>query len=151
MTDIVDSKTRSRMMSGIKGKNTKPEVKIRKALFAKGLRYRLHEKKLPGRPDLVFPKYRAVVFVNGCFWHGHGCSRFKWPSTNTNFWKTKITRNKSRDLESAKKLKELGWRVLTVWECATRGPNRWDWHNLIDEITAWIESGPQSKDIFEKQ
>lgn len=138
-------------MSGIRGKDTKPEVRIRKALFARGLRYRLHDKRLPGKPDLVFPKYKAVIFVHGCFWHGHGCSQFKWPATNVDFWKTKISRNKDRDLVSVKELNDLGWRVLTVWECTTRGTKRWEWEDLIGEIARWVESSSQTKDLSEKR
>lgn len=136
-------------MSGIRSKNTKPEVRIRKALFAEGFRYRLHEKKLPGKPDLVFPKYRAAVFVHGCFWHGHDCSLFKWPASNVEFWKTKISGNMSRDLKSTKELETLGWRVLTVWECATKGPKKWEWNKLIIEISSWIVSRSPTKNICE--
>ena len=97
MTDVVDSKTRSRMMSNIRDRNTKPEIKIRQALHAKGFRYRLHDKKLPGKPDLVFPKYKAVIQINGCFWHGHSCPLFKWPLTRVEFWQNKIGGNIKRD------------------------------------------------------
>ena len=108
MADIVDKKTRSKMMAGIKGKNTKPEMLIRKALFAKGLRYRLHDKNLPGKPDLVFPKYKAVIFVQGCFWHGHDCHLFKWPTSNKEYWRNKINRNREVD-----KLKIVPYTGLT--------------------------------------
>ena len=93
MTDVVNKQTRSRMMSGIKSKNTKPELIIRKALFKKGFRFKLHDKSLPGKPDLVLPKYDAVIFIHGCFWHQHNCHLFKWPSTRPEFWETKIHRN----------------------------------------------------------
>jgi DNA mismatch endonuclease (patch repair protein) len=115
--DIVDPATRSRMMAGIKSKDTKPEVFLRKALHSQGLRYRLGGCGLPGKPDLVFPSRKAVVFVHGCFWHRHECERFKWPQGNEAFWKTKLEANAERDMRMKAALKMLGWRVLTVWEC----------------------------------
>ena len=121
MPDIVDPETRSRMMSNIRGKDTKPELLIRHALHAKGLRYRLHVKDIPGRPDMVFPRFRAVVFVHGCFWHGHDCSLFHLPGTRTKYWKEKIEKNRKRDNEVAAMLLDSGWRYLVVWECAIRG------------------------------
>lgn len=150
MADIVDKKTRSRMMSGIKGKNTKPEIKIRKALFAKGFRYRLHAKKLPGKPDLVFPKHRAAIFVHGCFWHGHGCSLFKWPTSNEVFWEKKITGNKNKDVLNVENLEELGWRVLIVWECAVRGPHKLGLEIAVERISQWITSESSSLEIRER-
>ena len=117
MTDIVDAPTRSRMMAGIRGKDTKPEVFLRKALHAQGLRYRLGGAGLPGKPDLVFPSRRTVVFVHGCFWHRHECKYFKWPRSNEAFWKTKLNGNAARDARVKSELQKLGWRVLTVWEC----------------------------------
>lgn len=107
-------------MARIGGKNTEPEVQLRRALFALGLRYRLHVRDLPGRPDMVFPRYRAVVFVNGCFWHGHGCRLFKWPKGNSAFWRTKITGNILRDRRVRRRLASAGWRTFTVWECSIR-------------------------------
>lgn len=138
------------MMSGIGSKNTKPEVQVRKALFARGFRYRLHEKKLPGKPDLVFPKYRAVIFIHGCFWHGHGCSLFRWPSSNIHFWKTKITHNQERDHTVIEELSNMGWRVLTVWECAIKGYGKWAWSELIDNISEWLISSSIFLNIDEK-
>ncbi len=108
------------MMAGIRGKNTTPELQIRKALHAQGLRFRLHSKALPGKPDLVFPRYRTVVFVHGCFWHGHLCSIFKWPKSNQEFWKNKIESNQKRDAFVKEQLGALGWQQLTVWECLIR-------------------------------
>jgi DNA mismatch endonuclease (patch repair protein) len=108
-------------MRAIKSANTKPEILVRKALHAAGFRFRLHSKNLPGKPDIVLPKYRTVIFVHGCFWHGHDCEYFKVPKTRTEFWLNKITENKRRDKINADKLIELGWRVLVVWECDTRG------------------------------
>lgn len=120
MTDIVDSATRSRMMAGIQGKNTQPELFLRKALHAMGFRYRLGGKGLPGKPDIVFPKRRIVIFVHGCFWHMHECKYFKWPATNPQFWREKLEGNVQRDRRVAVELQSKGWTVLTVWECELR-------------------------------
>lgn len=120
MTDIVDAATRSRMMAGIKSKDTTPELFLRKALHAQGLRYRLGGSGLPGKPDLVFASRQAVVFVHGCFWHQHDCKYFKWPSSNAELWKAKLDTNASRDRRVQDELAKLGWRVLTVWECELR-------------------------------
>lgn len=114
--------TRSRMMAGIRGRNTRPEMRLRGALHALGLRYRLHARKLPGRPDLVFPRFRAVVFVHGCFWHRHaGCRLTTTPATNAVFWQTKFDGNVERDARNVAALKAAGWRVAVVWECCLRG------------------------------
>ncbi len=137
MADVVDPATRSRMMSGIRGKNTKPELMIRKALHARGFRYRLHC-KLPGKPDLCLPKYRAVIFVHGCFWHGHDCHLFKWPSTRPEFWREKIARNKAVDAAAEAKLLADGWRVATVWECALKGRARLDLENITNRLGDWV-------------
>ena len=116
MTDIVDKQTRSRMMAGIKGKDTKPELVLRRALHARGFRYRLHSKNVPGRPDLVFPKHHAIVFVHGCFWHRHeGCRYTTTPSTRPEFWQAKFDANVNRDGAVQGQLLEAGWRVATVW------------------------------------
>lgn len=120
MVDTVDSATRSRIMAQVHGINTGPEIALRTALFARGLRYRLHRKDLPGKPDLVFPRHRVVVFVHGCLWHWHGCARSRMPETNTKYWQTKIARNQARDREHVAALTALDWRVLTVWECALK-------------------------------
>ena len=117
MADNHTKEVRSRNMSKIRSTNTKPEVIVRKYLFSKGFRYRKNDKRYPGKPDIVLPKYRAVVFVNGCFWHMHNCSRSKLPKSNLEYWKPKIKRNVERDAENYKKLKEMGWRVFIVWEC----------------------------------
>ncbi len=105
------------MMSGIRGKDTKPEMIIRRGLHARGFRFRLHDRTLPGKPDLVFPKYRAVIFVHGCFWHGHECHLFKWPKTRVEFWREKIEGNRARDVRVALELRGSGWDVIEVWEC----------------------------------
>lgn len=120
MTDVVDKDTRSRMMSGIRGRNTHPEILVRSLLHASGFRFRLHVKNLPGKPDIVLPKYKAVVLVHGCFWHGHGCRFFKWPTTRPEFWRTKIERNRENDGKAVAALVAGGWRVAIVWECALR-------------------------------
>lgn len=121
MADVVDQQTRSRMMAGIRGKNTKPELLLRRALHARGFRYRLHGRDVPGKPDLVLPKHQAVVFVHGCFWHHHqGCRFATTPSTRPDFWQAKFTANRSRDAKVASMLTRDGWRIATVWECALR-------------------------------
>ena len=112
-------------MSRIAGKDTKPEELVRKYLFSKGFRYRKNVRKLPGTPDLVLPKYRAVIFVNGCFWHGHeGCKYFVWPKSNAEFWRLKIETNISRDQRKKDQLRDMGWNVMIVWECELRLPKR---------------------------
>ena len=147
MTDVVDKKTRSRMMSGIKGKDTKPELLVRKGLFSKGFRYRLHDKRLPGKPDLVFPKYNAVIFVHGCFWHGHGCILFKWPRTRKTFWRDKITGNRARDEKNVSALLSDGWRVLQIWECALKGAKRKKIDVIISRAEKWLTGKPKHAEI----
>ena len=116
--DVHDKKTRSYNMSQIKGKNTKPEELVRKYLFSQGFRYRKNDKRLPGSPDVVLPKYKTIIFVNGCFWHGHeGCKYFVWPKSNEEFWKNKIQTNISRDERKIAALESQGWKVVVVWEC----------------------------------
>ena len=124
MSDIVDRATRSRMMSGIRAKNTRPEIFLRKGLHAFGFRYRLHAKDIPGKPDVVIPKYNALIEVYGCFWHGHGCHYSKTPTTNVRFWKNKIIENRNRDKRNLGMQIEAGWRCLVVWECAIRMTQR---------------------------
>ena len=117
MADNHSKETRSYNMSHIRSKNSKPEELVRKYLFSKGFRYRKNVRSLPGCPDIVLPKYKTVVFVNGCFWHKHDCPRFVWPSSNEEYWRPKILRNVERDQQNAERLKAMGWRVITVWEC----------------------------------
>jgi DNA mismatch endonuclease (patch repair protein) len=125
MTDVHDKKTRSFNMSQIKGKDTKPEMLVRKFLFSNGIRYKLHDKKLPGKPDLVFPKYKKIVFIHGCFWHGHeGCKYFVIPKTRTEWWLNKINRNKDKDAESIMELKKRGWGIISIWECELKPDKR---------------------------
>lgn len=120
MADIVDAVSRSRMMAGIKDKNTRPEKAVRSGLHRLGLRFRLNGSGLSGRPDLVLRKHRTVVFVHGCFWHAHCCSAFHLPASNTDFWRTKLTANVARDARCIEQLHDLQWRTLIVWECAVR-------------------------------
>jgi len=129
------------MMSGIRGRNTKPEIIIRQALHARGFRFRLHVKSLPGKPDLVLPKYKAVVFVHGCFWHGHACRYFKVPKTRPDFWLEKIEKNQLRDQLQVSSLMALGWRVSIVWECALRSMKRENSSVFIDSLTQWLIKG----------
>lgn len=118
MADVHDKQTRSYNMSQIKGKNTKPEILVRKFLFSKGFRYRLHVRNLPGKPDIVLPKYKTIIFINGCFWHGHiGCRYFVLPKTRTEWWSYKIEATKIRDKEALTKLAESDWNTITIWEC----------------------------------
>lgn len=137
------------MMSGIKAKDTKPELIIRKALHAAGFRYRLHVKTLPGKPDLVFPKYKAVIFIHGCFWHGHDCRYFKIPQTRTSFWLNKIRGNKARDLAQQAQLEQQGWRVMIIWECAIRHLQKSKSIILIDYVIDWLIMDASCKEIDE--
>jgi DNA mismatch endonuclease (patch repair protein) len=140
MSDIVSPDVRSRMMSGIKSKNTKPELILRRGLHRLGFRYRLHDHRLPGKPDMVFPRYQAVIFAHGCFWHGHSCHLFKWPSTREKFWHEKISRNKELDRMNMLRLKDLGWRIAIVWECALKGKYRIDREEVIKICADWLQS-----------
>lgn len=141
MPDVVDAATRSRMMSGIRGKNTKPEMLLRRGLHARGLRYRLHARDLPGSPDMVFPARRAVLFVHGCFWHGHDCHLFRIPGSRPDFWRTKIERNREVDRRAVDALREAGWRVAVVWECALKGRTRRDPVAVLDACALWAREG----------
>jgi len=138
MTDVVSKEIRSKNMAAVRSKNTKPELLIRKGLHRRGFRFSLHERKLPGKPDIVLPKYRAVIFINGCFWHRHDCHLFKWPSTRKEFWHAKIKGNKARDIGAVKQLKSMGWRVLTVWECSMKGRTRLQEGDLFSRVSDWI-------------
>lgn len=131
--DIVDKPTRSRMMAGIRSKNTKPEMVVRRFLHGMGFRYRLHRKDLPGTPDLVFSKRKTVIFVHGCFWHGHDCRYFKLPGTRTEFWMDKISANKARDARSQSALRKAGWHVIVIHECEIRDDTGWQ-DRLLQEL-----------------
>lgn len=148
MVDIVDTSTRSRIMASIKGRDTKPEILIRKLLHKIGFRFRLHVKELPGRPDIVLKKYKAVIFINGCFWHGHtGCHLFKIPATRTDFWEEKINKNQLNDIKSIKLLLDNGWRVCLVWECSVRGAKK-DLNKVINSISNWLLSDIVFTEIY---
>lgn len=147
MVDVVPAHVRSKMMAGIRGKNTKPELILRKALFSRGFRYRLHDVRLPGKPDLVFPSRRSVIFVNGCFWHGHTCSLFKWPSSNADFWRRKIERNAELDRKWREDLSRSHWRVLYVWECSLKGRHKIPFSALVDRVERWLDRGPRYLEI----
>lgn len=143
--DVVDQVTRSRMMSGIRGKNTKPELALRRQLHALGMRYRLHSKKLPGHPDMVFQKWRTVVFVHGCFWHLHGCRLSKMPTTRREFWNKKLSGNRARDAKTIAMLLDAGWRCVVVWECALRGKSgRENLPDLANKLATWIRGGKEN-------
>lgn len=148
MSDVFSTEKRSEIMSHVKSKDTKPELIIRKALYARGFRYRLHDKKLPGKPDLVLNKYNAVIFINGCFWHGHkGCGRSRLPSSRKVYWHTKIKRNIERDMETIKSLSDSGHRILIIWECSLEGKNKLPFDELMDEVEQWLHDGSQLKEI----
>ncbi|KRG75785.1 hypothetical protein ABB30_11115 [Stenotrophomonas ginsengisoli] len=127
---------RSRMMRGIRGSNTQPELQVRTALHARGFRYRLNAKDLPGRPDIVLPKWKTVIFVHGCFWHAHqGCRYFRIPATRTEFWEQKLAANAARDARQIEQLLAMGWRVLAVWECALKNKNA----TALEKVVAFVE------------
>jgi DNA mismatch endonuclease (patch repair protein) len=135
------------MMSGIRTKNTKPEILVRAGLHAMGFRYRLHPTDIPGKPDIWFPKYRAAVFVHGCFWHGHDCSLFKKPSTRREFWQIKIDKNRNRDAIVEKLLADRGLRRLGIWECAVRGPGRIGLEETLARAAEWLRGGNERGEI----
>ncbi|RDI99460.1 DNA mismatch endonuclease Vsr [Dyella solisilvae] len=137
MADTVDKATRSRIMARVRSKNTTQELRLRHALHARGLRYRLHDATLPGTPDLVLPGPKTVVFVNGCQWHWHGCTRSRMPATNRPYWEAKIARNQARDQANLNALVALGWRVLIVWECALKSSLL---DSTADEGAEWIRT-----------
>jgi len=136
MTDVHSKEVRSYNMSQIKGKNTKPELIVRSFLHQNGFRYRLHSKDLPGKPDIVLKKYKTVVFIHGCFWHGHkGCKYFVVPKTRTQWWLDKINRNKAKDTESNNVLIDQNWKIITIWECELKkGKIETTLNNLLNEL-----------------
>lgn len=137
--DTVDAKTRSRIMASVKQHDTGPEVRLRKYLHRLGYRYKLNVKTLPGSPDLVFPKYRAVLFVHGCFWHSHKCKYSSIPATRTEFWTKKFITNQERDRRKTDELINKGWRVMIVWECAIKG-RRNNMEEVASTIAIWLKS-----------
>lgn len=138
MADVHTPEQRSYNMSRIHGKNTKPEELVRKYLFAQGFRYRKNDVRLPGKPDIVLPKYKTVIFVNGCFWHGHeGCKYFVWPKSNEQFWRNKIEGNISRDQRNIMHLNESGWKVIVIWECELKKAN---FPKTMDKLVEQLKS-----------
>lgn len=133
-------------MSGIRAKNTKPEILVRKLLHRRGFRFRLHVRNLPGKPDIVLPKHRAIVLVHGCFWHGHDCQLFKLPATRPEFWKEKIKSNRVRDNQIRALLLSSGWRVAVVWECATRGADA-NIEQIAYRLADWLLSNEKEIEI----
>ncbi|MBA4132925.1 MAG: very short patch repair endonuclease [Hyphomicrobium sp.] len=147
MADTVSPEVRSRMMSGIRGRDTRPEMILRKGLHAAGFRFRLHDRALPGRPDMVFPRRRAVLFAHGCFWHGHDCHLFRWPASREEFWRTKIGRNREVDQRAAEQLGAAGWRHGVVWECALKGRTRLPLADVIEACASWLRSDVPTLEI----
>jgi len=146
--DTVDKATRSKIMSKVGQKGTGPEMKLRRALHAKGFRYRVNVKKLPGSPDLVFKKYKAVIFVHGCFWHRHkGCKYATMPSTRKEFWSAKFEANIARDKKNVDELLEMGWRVLVVWECVLKKKKEMGFDEAIESIAKWLGSDAERGEI----
>ena len=141
MTDVVDAATRSRMMSGIRRRDTKIEVSVRRALHARGFRYRVDVAGLPGRPDIVLPRWNAVVLIHGCFWHRHDCGLCRIPATRPDFWREKLDRNRIRDQQNLLKLQREGWRVATVWECAIRGKGTSAPEAVAAQLGDWLPTG----------
>jgi DNA mismatch endonuclease (patch repair protein) len=147
MADVVTAAVRSRMMAGIGGKNTKPELILRKGLHAQGFRFRVHRRDLPGTPDIVLPRYRAALFAHGCFWHGHDCHLFSVPGTRTDFWLAKIARNQEVDRKAQEALALTGWRRGVVWECALKGKTRLPPGNVISICAKWLKSGGEQLEV----
>ena len=150
MADVVDAATRSRMMSKIRSQDTKPELLVRRHLHARGLRYILGGAGLPGRPDLVFPRWKVAVFVHGCFWHWHACHLSRLPASNRKFWRAKLNINQTRDAVSLLSLLSAGWRVATIWECSLRGTVALQQLNRkMDLVSNWIKSPRTRKRVLE--
>ncbi len=147
LTDTVPLQVRSRIMASVRGKNTQPELLLRRHLHQAGYRYRLHAKNLPGKPDLVFPRLCAILFVNGCFWHGHDCYRFSWPKTRESFWREKILGNMERDKRNQQELALLGWRVGIVWGCALQGKYKLGINETTEKCIRWLESSTKTFSI----
>ena len=134
-------------MSGIRGKDTRPELAIRRGLHARGFRFRLHSEKVAGKPDLILPRWRSAIFVHGCFWHGHDCHLFKMPTTRREFWSAKIERNRVRDRLVAEQLTIDGWRYLVIWECALKGRTKLEFPELMDRAACWLRGAEQVGEI----
>jgi DNA mismatch endonuclease (patch repair protein) len=149
MTDVLTPEQRSFNMSRVHGRNTAPELRVRRGLHALGLRFRLHPRELPGRPDLVLPRYRTAVFVHGCFWHAHGCHLSTMPATRIEFWRQKIEGNVARDQAAVAALHAAGWHVLVIWECALRGRGRLDDQELLSNAASFIRNGYEGLRVVE--
>ncbi len=134
-------------MAAVRSRDTKPELLIRRALHASGLRYRLNVRDLPGRPDIVLPRCKAVIFVHGCFWHRHECDLFRWPTSRTEFWREKLNANAARDMTAAEALGKAGWRQAVIWECALKGRKKRDFQDTMQRLIAWIGSVEQAMTI----
>ena len=147
VVDTFSPAKRSQIMSRIRAKDTTPEIAIRKGLHRLGFRYRLHDKKLPGKPDMVFPRYNSVIFVHGCFWHGHSCHLFRWPASNQDYWRPKIERTRARDELHVSSLRAAGWRVLIIWECAFRGRGRYPFTTVVNKASEWLTSDTMHHEI----
>ena len=146
MSDVLTPAQRHECMSHVRSKNTTPEKAVRNELWRRGYRYRLNDRRLPGTPDLVLPKYRAVIFINGCFWHGHkGCSKYVVPKSNVDFWKAKVAKNIERDLLSAQRLDILAWTVITVWECELSKKNL---EGTINRIEADLRAAKEKYETY---
>ncbi|MFH2001711.1 MAG: very short patch repair endonuclease, partial [Planctomycetota bacterium] len=149
LMDTVSPQVRSRMMAGIRGKDTQPERLVRTALFARGFRYRKNCRDLPGRPDLKLTRYGAVILIHGCFWHGHDCRYFRLPQSNSGFWQAKIDANRARDARNITALRQGGWRVCVIWECATRrSPAAACWLAALDALEAWLRGGVSFLELY---
>jgi DNA mismatch endonuclease (patch repair protein) len=146
--DVLTPQQRQHNMSRIRGRDTKPELLLRRQLHATGFRFRLHASGLPGRPDLVFPRYHAAILVHGCFWHGHSCPMFKLPSTRREFWLAKISGNRDRDRRTIAALRASGWRVLVVWECSLKGPGRMSLAEVIDSCSKFIRGATSYAELM---
>lgn len=139
MVDVLTADQRRLNMSRIRNTDTAPELLLRRGLHMRGYRFRLHRKDLPGCPDLTLPKHKGVIFVNGCFWHGHKCPMFKIPATRSEFWTEKISKNRKRDALALSSLATAGWRTFVLWECSTRGPGRKHLDAILDAVVTWLE------------
>ncbi len=144
MTDVLTKEQRRINMSRVRARDTQPELVLRRGLHRRGLRYCLYRTDLPGKPDLVFPSAKAAIFVHGCFWHLHNCPRFNWPETRREFWQSKLERNRERDEVALKRLKEAGWRIQVVWECALRGVSRRPVERALDVCESFVRTGDES-------
>jgi DNA mismatch endonuclease (patch repair protein) len=149
LADVLTPEQRRLNMSRIRGKGTKPEMLLRRGLHARGLRYRLHPKDVPGKPDIVLPRYKVVILIHGCFWHGHDCPLFKWPATRAEFWRKKIEGNRERDSNALVELHAAGWRVLVIWECALRGRSRRPVGHVLEKCESFIRSSRETTEAIQ--